>query len=304
MQLSTNDLYLLSQCAISAALQAGQMIANFDRDKLTVNTKEAGASLASQVVTEVDHLSQAIILQTLQPGCDIYDLALLTEESPDNGSRLEKDYFWCIDPLDGTLPFIEGVNGYSVSIALVSRDSTPIIGVIYDPVEQTLYHAVKGEGAFRNGKPWLLAEPQVKKISSLIFISDRSFIKHPQYNELLIQLEKIAKTLGHSGVEMIQHGGGAMNACWVLEKSFACYFKFPCEHPGGGGLWDFSASACLFNEINAVVSDFCGESLELNRPDSTFMNHRGVIYTTDDALAKLIIELYEGLKYQDYEEGY
>ena len=114
MQLSTNDLYLLSQCAISAALQAGQMIANFDRDKLTVNTKKAGTSLASQVVTEVDHLSQAIILQTLQPGCDIYDLALLTEESPDDGSRLEKDYFWCIDPLDGTLPFIEGVHGYSV----------------------------------------------------------------------------------------------------------------------------------------------------------------------------------------------
>lgn len=296
MQLSTNDLYLLSQCAISAALQAGQMIANFDRDKLTVNTKKAGTSLASQVVTEVDHLSQAIILQTLQPSCDIYDLALLTEESLDDGSRLEKDYFWCIDPLDGTLPFIEGVHGYSVSIALVSRDSTPIIGVIYDPVEQTLYHAVKGTGAFRNGKLWRLAEPQVKKSSSLTFISDRSFIIHPQYNEVLNQLEKIAKTLGYFGVEVIQQGGGAMNACWVIEKSPACYFKFPCEHPGGGALWDFSASACLFNEINAVVRDFSGQPLELNRSDSTFMNHRGVIYAPDDALAKLIIELYEGLK--------
>ena len=296
MQLSSNDLYLLSQCAVSAALQAGQMIANFDRDKLTVNTKKAGTSLASQVVTEVDHLSQAIILQTLQPGCDIYDLALLTEESPDDGSRLEKDYFWCIDPLDGTLPFIEGVHGYSVSIALVSRDSTPMIGVIYDPVEQTLYHAVKGAGAFRNGKPWRLAKQPLKKISSLIFISDRSFIKHPQYNEVLTQLEKIAKTLGYSGVEVIQQGGGAMNACWVIEKSPACYFKFPCEYPGGGALWDFSASACLFNEINAVVSDFCGQPLDLNRSDSTFMNHRGVIYTHDDELAKLIIGLYEGLK--------
>ena len=171
-----------------------------------------------------------------------------------------------------------------------------MIGVIYDPVKQTLYHAVKGAGAFRNGKHWRLAETQVKKTSSLFFISDRSFIKHPQYSEVLTQLEKIAKTVGFSGVEVIQQGGGAMNACWVIEKSPACYFKFPCERPGGGALWDFSASACLFNEINAVVSDFRGQPLELNRPDSTFMNHRGVIYTHDDVLAKLIIGLYEGVK--------
>lgn len=296
MQLSTNDLYLLSQCAISAALQAGQMIANFDRDKLRVNTKQAGVSLASQVVTEVDHLSQAIILQNLLPSCEIYDLALLTEESPDDGSRLEKDYFWCIDPLDGTLPFIEGVHGYSVSIALVSRESVPMIGVIYDPLKQTLYHAVKGAGVFCNGKPWRLSEPPLKKTSSLNFISDRSFAKHPRYDEVLSQLEKTAATLGYTGIKIIQHGGGAMNACWVLEKSPACYFKFPCKHPGGGALWDFSASACLFNEMDVIVSDIHGQPLELNRADSTFMNHRGVLYAPDDTIAKLIYELYKNVK--------
>ena len=50
-----------------------------------------------------------------------YDFGILTEETPDNGSRLVKDYFWCVDPLDGTLPFTEGTPGYSVSIALVSK---------------------------------------------------------------------------------------------------------------------------------------------------------------------------------------
>lgn len=288
MQLSTDDLYLLSQCAISAALQAGQMIANFDREQLTVNTKQAGSSFASQVVTEVDHLSQSIILQNLQPSCDIYDLALLTEESSDDEMRLEKDYFWCIDPLDGTLPFIEDVAGYSVSIALVSRESIPYIGVIYDPVEQALYHAVRGSGAFRNSKPWQLSEPSLKKQTSLIFISDRSFAKHPRYREVLTRLQDIAKILGYAGVETIQQGGAAMNACWVLEKSPACYFKFPSKHPGGGGLWDFSASACLFNEMSAVVSDISGQALDLNRADSTFMNHRGVLYASDNRLAKLI----------------
>ena len=296
MQLSTNDLYLLSQCAISAALQAGQMIADFKRDKLTVNTKQAGASFASQVVTEVDHLSQSIILQNLLPSCAIYDLALLTEESPDDGMRQEKDYFWCIDPLDGTLPFIEAVPGYSVSIALVSKEGIPYIGVIYDPVEKTLYHAIKGAGAFRNGSPWQLSIPSPIDQLALTFISDRSFAKHPQYQEVLTQLENIAKKLGYSGIEMIQQGGASMNACWVLEKSPACYFKFPSKHPGGGGLWDFAASTCLFNELNAVASDIYGQALDLNRADSTFMNHRGVLYAPDDTLAKLISELYKNLK--------
>ena len=295
MQLTSNDLYLLGQCAISAALQAGQLITHFDREKLTVNSKQAGMNLASQVVTDVDHLSQALILQNLLPSCELYDLALLTEESPDDGSRLEKDYFWSIDPLDGTLPFIEGVHGYSVSIALVSRESVPVIGVVYDPLKQVLYHAVKGAGVFRNGQPWQLSKSSANQ-SVLNLITDRSFSKHPQYANVLDKLKALAKTMGYEEVKMIQQGGAAMNACWVLEKSPACYFKFPSKHLGGGSLWDFSATACLFNEINAVVSDSHGYPLELNRANSTFMNHSGVVYASDETLAKLAYGLYRDFK--------
>ena len=103
MRLSENDLFLLSQCAISAAYQAGHLIAKYANRKVEVNTKEGGTSLAAQVVTEVDYLSQEIILQILRPTCEIFDLALLSEESPDDRERLHKDFFWCIDPLDGYL---------------------------------------------------------------------------------------------------------------------------------------------------------------------------------------------------------
>ena len=54
-----------------------------------------------------------------------YDLALLTEESEDDRSCFEKDYFWCIDPLDGTLPFTRNEAGYSVSIGLVAEMVRP-----------------------------------------------------------------------------------------------------------------------------------------------------------------------------------
>lgn len=58
----------------------------------------------------------------------------------------------------------------------------------------------------------------------------------------------------------------------------------------------FSHCLRLFNEINAVVSDIHGQALELNRADSTFMNHRGVVYAPNEALAKLVYGLYEDFK--------
>jgi len=295
MKLKQNELFLLTQCAISAALEAGQIITQYTKKKVAVKTKKGGASLASQVVTEVDHLSQDIILKTLNSTCEQFDLALLTEESPDDQQRLEKDYFWCIDPLDGTLPFIESTPGYSVAIALISRTGIPNIGVIFDPVTQVLYYAIKGHGAYRNGSPWRLPSLNTTKQQALTFITDRSFSQHTQYTEVLKQLKQLCKIQGHSELKIIQQGGAVLNACWVLEQAPACYFKFPKSDLGGGGLWDFAATACLFNEINAVATDIHGQALDLNRPDSTFMNHRGVIYTNNNHLAKLITTLYNQL---------
>lgn len=297
MKLTPNDLQLLSQHAISAAKNAGQIISKYSNSFVAVNTKTGGTSLASQVVTEVDILCQNIILQHLEPTCNTYDLALLTEESPDTFDRLLKDFFWCIDPLDGTLPFIESTSGYAVSIALVSRQGIPCLGVIYDPLKQTLYHAIKGYGAFRNYQPWELSSASTKQ--PLTFITDRSFKQHSLFPVVIEALRKIASHLGHNDINCISHGGAAMNACWVLEKAPACYFKFPKPENGGGSLWDYAASACIFSEIGAIASDIFGKPLQLNRPDSSFMNHQGVLYSSHREIAKEIIQMFPQLQNSD-----
>jgi len=119
------------------------------------------------LVTEVDHLSQEIILKILLPSCEIYNLAFLSEECPDNGERLHKEAF----PLDGTLPFVEGVPGYSVSIGLVSRAGEPIIGVVFDPLTQTLFHAIKGKGVWKDNQP---LKPIVCKQSAIPPVKNHS----------------------------------------------------------------------------------------------------------------------------------
>ncbi len=283
MKLPPNDLRELADLAVLAATVAGKMIAR-SRPR-EVQRKGAGGSLASQVVTEVDRRSEELIIDTLTPSLERFELGLLTEERNDDGSRTVADNFWCVDPLDGTLAFIEGSPGYAVSIALVGSDGTPLIGVVYDPVEATLLHAISGAGAFRDGHPWP-TEPFAEGEELHVF-ADRSFLALADHDALRDALDQVARDVGLSGLRLEVTAGAVMNACGVLAHPPACYFKFPGPS-GGGSLWDFAATACLFREIGAVATDIKGRPLDLNRADSTFMNHRGVLFATDETLAQRI----------------
>ena len=290
MQLTPDNLTDLLQYAISAAKEAGALIEAYASKNVDVEHKSGGDSPASQVVTEVDLLCDALITKKLTPTCEKYDLALLTEETEDDKARLHKQAFWCVDPLDGTLSFVQSIPGYSVSIALVAQSGEPLIGVIYDPVTQTLYHAVKGQGVFRNGEPWTLS-PTSNESKRLSVIVDLGCLKISCYQELSKGMESVAIKHGCVGARVFEQNGAALNACWVLENAPACYVKCPKPTKGGGSVWDFSASAVLFNEIGAIASDVHGQPLDLNRSDSTFMNHRGVIFAIDKSLAEDIQQL-------------
>ncbi len=281
------DLEALTREASQAALEAGEIIRSHQNRDVDVVHKEGGDTYASQVVTEVDRKAQDAILQVLGPTCEELDLAVLTEESEDDHGRLEKDFFWCIDPMDGTLPFIRREPGYSVSIGLVAKDGSPRIGVVYDPVHDVLWQATKGEGILRNGEPWTL------DVSSeeLTFAYDRSFADHPERDRVLQELEDYAHSIGLKKLVATQFGGAVINACHALENGPGCHFKFAKPQEGGGSLWDYAATACLFEEAVAVVSDVHGQPLDLNRSDSTFMNHRGAVYATDENLAQRIREI-------------
>ena len=289
MQLNETELKALAAVATQAASEAGALIQDYSKRDVTVRYKAGGESLASQVVTEVDELSQAVILKHLLPTCADYGLALLSEERPDDGSRLEAQAFWCIDPLDGTLPFTESIPGYAVSIALVARDGSPLIGVVYDPTTGTQYQAVSGLGVLRNGATWQL-EARADS-AALQLIADRSLPKQPQFDAAMEQLRSIAAERSNGDLETNLTGGAVMNALWVLERAPGCYFKFTKAQEGGGSLWDYAATACIYAELSAWCSDFEGRPLDLNRADSTFMNHRGVLYASDRELGRMLLEV-------------
>jgi len=284
MELVKDTLNALCKKAIEAAVKAAQYISSCDPEDLALELKQSnfadqpqgGTSKASQVVTEVDIKSQEIILEILEESILKYDLGILTEEKADDKSRFEKDFFWCIDPLDGTLPFSQGYQGYSVSIALVSKEGEPVIGVVCNPVNMDVYHAFKGSGVFKNNELW--TEDKRPGDKYFTFINDRSFTKHPKFKDITLCVNNTAIDCGYSTFKMLKQGGAVMNAIWVLENRPACYFKLPKKELGGGSLWDFAATACIFMEMGLPVSDIFGNRINFNQKESTFMNKSGVLF--------------------------
>lgn len=269
------DFNYLTHIAIKAAKSAGTVIQKYMNEDVDVENKKGGSNYASQVVTKVDKEAEDVILAHLRPTCTDYDLALLTEETDDDGSRFDKKYFWCIDPIDGTLNFINKEPGFSVSIALIAQDGTPYIGVIYDPISDTVYHVTKGYGTFKNGVPWVINN----KNTFLTYVTDKTLNNTPRFSELeQLLLDKVQELELNGFVEMAG-GASVMNGIRVLEHGPACMIKFPKKEIGGGSIWDFASTACFFQELGLNATNFNGAKLDLNKKNGTFMNHEGIFFS-------------------------
>ena len=285
--MNCKELTALKDLACQAALNAGKVIQSADR-KAPFERKSGGFTLASQVVTEVDIQAQQAIFDVIEPTLAKWDLALLSEEREDDGSRFQKEYFWAIDPLDGTLAFVEEADGFAVSIALISRQGEPLIGVVYDPLKDELYEAIKDNGAFCNGRP--LQIPPAKSAQQCHFIVDRTTKKLLQEGPLRALLAERFHEIGLTLNEVFTHSGAVMNVCNSLEYPMSFFLKIPKPEEGGGCIWDYGATACIYKEAGGVVTDCLGNELALNSPNSVYMNKCGVLFASTKELSLSCVE--------------
>jgi 3'(2'), 5'-bisphosphate nucleotidase len=127
--------------AMAAAREAGALIMrHYASGSVPVSTKSDQSP-----VTAADLEANTFILQRL--AAEFPDDAVLTEESPDDGTRLDKHRVWIVDPLDGTRDFLAHTGDFCVHIGL-AVDEEPVVGVVYQPAPDALYYAQRGGGAF------------------------------------------------------------------------------------------------------------------------------------------------------------
>lgn len=136
--------YLLNT-AIEAAKEAGEAILKvYNADEVNYKIKSDHSPL-----TDADRAGHEKIVHLLQKT----NLPVLSEEGQTIPfkTRSAWEYFWLIDPLDGTKEFLKKNGEFTVNIALIHKQQ-PILGVIFVPVKQDLYWGVKSIGAFKKGR--------------------------------------------------------------------------------------------------------------------------------------------------------
>lgn len=128
------------------AKEAGEAIMQIYKKDFIIEYKEDDSPL-----TEADTKANEIICSSLQKLYPI--IPIMSEENKQTEYAIRKnwEYYWCIDPIDGTKEFIKKNDEFTVNIALINKN-TPILGVVYAPAINEMYKAKKGEGAFKNGK--------------------------------------------------------------------------------------------------------------------------------------------------------
>jgi 3'(2'), 5'-bisphosphate nucleotidase len=128
------------EIARAIAVEAAALVAVYRSGTLIIDSK-AG----DEPVTDADHAANALIVGKLRQ--EFPDDAVLSEEIPDDGSRLGRTRVWMVDPIDGTRDFILGDSGFAVMIGLCV-DGRPRLGVVSQPVTGKTYTGIAGAGAW------------------------------------------------------------------------------------------------------------------------------------------------------------
>lgn len=224
--------------AVEAAILAGDYLLN---NLGRISKKDISLKRASDFVTSVDRRSEQIIISTIRK--DFPNHLFLTEESVHDADT--DNYRWIIDPLDGTTNFIHCYPVFSISIALQYRREI-ILGVIFEPLSDTLFTAEKGKGAFRNRQ-------RIRVSSNASFKDSLIATGFPFRNkEMIDPYLRLFRNVFLKASDLRRAGSAAMDLANLASGRCDAFFEI------GLSPWDIAAGAILIGEAGGIVTDFKG----------------------------------------------
>lgn len=219
------------------------------------------------LVTSVDIRSEELLkegLLKIDPS-----IPILAEETRNHIKDFSK-IMWVIDPLDGTTNFAHKLPWFAISVALI-EDKKPLIGVIYNPVVNELFYAVKGEGAYLNEEKIRVSSTN-DLIDSLLCtgfpvskILDHPDLFIPLFKEFMKKCQGIRR-----------FGSAALDLAYVACGRYEGFWE-PYLNP-----WDTAAGSLLVEEAGGVVTDYLGN------PYNPFLN---TIVASNGKIHETMIEI-------------
>ncbi len=231
-----NELANYAKVALDLAYEGGAVLKQFWGNLSDIRDKE----LVGDLVTEADQESERRIIALLQRTYPAH--SVLAEESGSHSGQ-SADFLWVIDPLDGTINYAHQYPVVSVSVALVYQGQ-PIVGVVYNPIQEELFQASRGGGATLNGQPIHVSTIKVlgKSLLSTGFPYDR--LQNPDNNYAeFCRLTDL--TLG-----VRRPGSAALDLAYVAAGRFDGYWE------RGLKPWDMAAGILLVQEAGGRVTAY------------------------------------------------
>ena len=247
--------------AVSVAQLAGTvMLHYYDLDYL-VTEKANETTPESAIFTEVDGKIDNIVQNYF--GQVWPKDQLLTEETEPDERWYEAMRIWTIDPIDGTMGYKKKTGSFGISIALIEQ-GRPVLGVLYAPLYHLLAWAVKGEGAYLNGKK---VELNVNSSINTVLCSSNA-INRPAYQR---KLETINSD--HS-FKIRSMESVVVKALLILNNEGEIYPILPIskETKSAPKFWDIAAADILIHEAGGRVTTFSGETYKYNIPEIRCVN--------------------------------
>ena len=222
------------------AIDAGDAIMKIYKKDFKIEYKQDNSPL-----TEADIKANEIICDALEK---LYpEIPILSEENKEikYEQRRGWEYFWCIDPIDGTKEFIKRTGEFTVNIALIYNDK-PVLGVVYAPAINDIYYAKKNEGAFKNDKQLPLHINTNQKEKLLVVAS----VSH-----LSDETQSFINSLDAKVIEQTSKGS-SLKLCMVAEGVADIYPRLAPTME-----WDTAAADAIVREAGKMTLQY-----EINKP--------------------------------------
>lgn len=245
--MTTPDLESLCHACVEIAREAGNKIMQIYQGEFSVESKDDNTPLTCADLAAHHHIVAA--LTELTP-----HIPVLSEEAADIPFDVRQtwDYYWLVDPLDGTREFIKRNGEFTVNIALIHQHKS-ILGVINAPVMSTDYFAYAGGGAFKSVNQGRAEAIHCRKISSsqIIVAGSRSHASS--------RLQQYLKNLGDYSLMSM---GSSLKSCLVAEGKADIYPRL-----GLTSEWDTAAAQCIVEEAGGRITQTNMQTLRYNTKD-------------------------------------
>jgi len=244
--MSKPSLKKLEETAVHAAHRAGKILRNYFNSKKFRVREKLNAGLVTDADTEAEKAALKILSGSFP---DFLILAEESQPSKEIAPSSRSTGRWIIDPLDGTTNFVHGFPMFCVSIAAQWENET-LVGVIYHPILDETYVAVKGRGARLDGRKMQVSKTSQLKGSLLTtgFTYRKDDLLH-QEMEAFERLSGIARAIRRPG-------SAALDLAYVARGVFDGFWERRLSP------WDVAAGYLLVQEAGGKVSNFKGQKFD------------------------------------------